>query len=394
MLILLLVFFISSCGLDNSKIDIFLKQREKKRYNVYFIKPPIVFSDAMAIDFNGGSPPILWISDNKKKLFESGPVNESKYYDFPGLGLDQEIFESKKSIDEYINKSSMIWEQDGDNLVIDYYYENPLEKKTTAFLHHLYTDCRYQIADGFSCRRGEDRPRPPGKWFTIWHDLKDPVVEMSTGSYYGIYAITKGGKLIAVEKEDFGEVIYAFLHDDLKFIKNSENRYFINAPSNYLCMQTADKTVYCSEQNVLEYGSGQYGVVNNKYPMLAKVATLDFFVKEVAFGGRHFCFLAENRDVWCQGDNGCGQITGRHDEEQIIKKPRKINFLDNKVRSITAHAAGNCALLVDGRVQCWGLGASVIREKLLEDKAYSKSFSWFHGYRPWQICLGGAENGI
>lgn len=128
--------------------------------------------------------------------------------------------------------------------------------------------------------------------------------------------------------------------------------------------------------------------------MLSKVETPSFDVVEVAFGGRHFCFLSTEGEVWCKGDNACGQITGRHDGKQNIDKLEKIDFLKNKAHQIFAHAAGTCALLIDGTVQCWGLGASVIRTRILPDSVYKRSLSWVHGFRPWRVCEGGALNGL
>lgn len=120
----------------------------------------------------------------------------------------------------------------------------------------------------------------------------------------------------------------------------------------------------------------------------------NFRADEIAFSSRHTCILSDLGEVWCMGDNSCGQITGRHDGIQHTKDLLKADFLAGPTKQLFAYPGGTCALLIDGGLQCFGLGASVLRKRLRPDEDYIRSYSWVHGFRPENICLGGAENGV
>lgn len=86
-------------------------------------------------------------------------------------------------------------------------------------------------------------------------------------------------------------------------------------------------------------------------------------VISVALGHSHTCVLLSNGGVKCWGANTKGEL-GYANTNQIGDDPNEVpvnyNALDigGEVTALTAGSQHTCALLVDGRVRCWGRGDS------------------------------------
>lgn len=104
----------------------------------------------------------------------------------------------------------------------------------------------------------------------------------------------------------------------------------------------------------------------------ADVATLKRFVKggltalpcnavaSLGLGGQHSCAVMQSGRVRCWGDNSLGQLglgniiaIGSNDAAWATTDAA----LSGAVASLAAGSGHNCALLVDGSVQCWGEGS-------------------------------------
>lgn len=137
-----------------------------------------------------------------------------------------------------------------------------------------------------------------------------------------------------------------------------------------LCVVHNDGTVGCAGSN----GSRQLGLLHNSHKGTARglnwLATLEsvpriFDAVDVAVGSNHACALLANGTVKCWGANGNGQLgTG-----DTTSYPTTHAHVENDWPSVnlgtgrTAVAISSgtqftCALLDNGLVKCWGLGAS------------------------------------
>jgi|GEM_PF-4328231 len=377
--------------------------KSTQRYQVLAVEPPMVFHGVMALKGNDGNWPYIMMQTvndtyytdiNASYSSDDGITNDRTK--LMGLGLSLKFYtDLKDNQDLRLEKSSVTLRVEGNRLFEDRYY-GVYEKEVTTvkMLDGNCLECHFTVNEGLKCRIN-CYLNEPGEFKTVWHDRENPIVELTHLLHDGIYAMTKSGQLLHINRyRDQKGLQPKRLHNDITFVRNTQGRYFINAPSNLTCMKTKERDIYCAEKSALANGSKIYGLTSQTQPLLAKVDQPSFDVEEVAFGGRHYCFLAANGDVWCKGDNSCGQITGRHDKKQFIEKLERVEILDNKAKQLFAHASGTCALLIDGRVQCFGLGASVKRTRILDDEAYRSSFSWVEGFRPWRVCEGGAEYGL
>lgn len=75
-------------------------------------------------------------------------------------------------------------------------------------------------------------------------------------------------------------------------------------------------------------------------------------VEQMALGAYHSCLRTFEGDVYCWGANYDGQI-GATGAETPTMKPTRVE-LDGKATFLAAGTGHNCAVLADGRVQCWG----------------------------------------
>ena len=390
-LIILLFLFFNACKqeiIQETIIEESKKIVSNKRYEVKILEPPIIFSDVSAMSGQAGQWPLLFIQQN------NGDINaDNNLYDRPerllrlGLGLSLQFHKLNENEDkEWFEAGSLKILYDGNLLKVEH---NPIiqENFVSSFDFKYYKEflnCNISNKEGLSCIvdcTGSVSNKCLKKY--IWSNQQNPIVEINITSNPGVYAMTKNGTLIfsTRQRAEISDTIA--LHPNIKFIKNSDGRYFINHGSNAACMQSENLDIYCSDL----YNS-------ESSPSLTKVINLDFKAERTAFSGGHFCFLSGNGDVFCIGDNTCGQITGRHDQELIFKKPKKIEFLNYPAKEVFVYSGGTCVLLTSNQVQCFGLGASVIRKRLFPDEKYRRSFSWLNGFRPEDVCKGGAEDGV
>lgn len=75
-------------------------------------------------------------------------------------------------------------------------------------------------------------------------------------------------------------------------------------------------------------------------------------VVSLSAGGYHTCAVLTDGSVKCWGDNSKGQSAGGS-SASVYTSPQSIDGL-SKVVQVAAGESHNCALLVDGTVQCWG----------------------------------------
>jgi alpha-tubulin suppressor-like RCC1 family protein len=80
---------------------------------------------------------------------------------------------------------------------------------------------------------------------------------------------------------------------------------------------------------------------------------------QVAAGGNHTCLLNSEGLVWCWGQNLSGQL-GRGFESLRELQPAEPVTLPSpgRAKAITSGIDHTCALLVDGKVSCWGSNSS------------------------------------
>ena len=117
----------------------------------------------------------------------------------------------------------------------------------------------------------------------------------------------------------------------------------------HACAVLADGRVRC-------WGSNQYGQLGNGttskssfVPVTVRGLTN---VVAVAGGGGHTCALLTDGRVECWGSNGEGRL-GDGTTVQYSAVPVTVSGLTNAV-AITGGGGHACAVLADGRVQCWG----------------------------------------
>jgi len=84
---------------------------------------------------------------------------------------------------------------------------------------------------------------------------------------------------------------------------------------------------------------------------------LDTGVISIAAGGYHTCVLLTDGIIKCWGNNQYGQL-GNGVSKSVQNEPVYVVELGGNAVSITAGEYHTCALLSDGRVQCWGLNGA------------------------------------
>lgn len=75
-------------------------------------------------------------------------------------------------------------------------------------------------------------------------------------------------------------------------------------------------------------------------------------IADIVSGENHSCALTRSGGVYCWGRNSYGQLG--NGTTQYSADPVQVIGLTSGVRSIAAGTYHNCALLIDGRVKCWG----------------------------------------
>ncbi len=78
-------------------------------------------------------------------------------------------------------------------------------------------------------------------------------------------------------------------------------------------------------------------------------------VTALSSGDRHNCLLTEGGAVYCWGRNDDAQC-GLGNEDMYVYLPAQTQTLASGVSQVRAGEKHSCAILDDGRVQCWGRG--------------------------------------
>lgn len=104
------------------------------------------------------------------------------------------------------------------------------------------------------------------------------------------------------------------------------------------------------------WGDGSFGQLGDgegsDSAVPVEVAGLPSAAIAVAAGGYHTCALLGDGSVWCWGDNRFGQLGDGTTDRQVT--PVAVEGLLSPARSVVTGGSFSCALLTDGRVQCWG----------------------------------------
>ncbi len=121
--------------------------------------------------------------------------------------------------------------------------------------------------------------------------------------------------------------------------------------SNHACAILADNRVICWGEN--DWGQlGVGGMVSVSYPVF--VSGLVGELMTLAAGEEHTCVALADGHVQCWGSNLNGQLGNGAPSYTPQITPVSVTGLGGKVIDLAAGSWHTCALLEDGRVQCWG----------------------------------------
>ncbi len=118
----------------------------------------------------------------------------------------------------------------------------------------------------------------------------------------------------------------------------------------HACGLSRDGAALCWGDNAV----GQLGLgdVDSRYePWPVLQGSLSF--TQVSGGGTHTCALTEDRDVYCWGGNGFGQL-GTDAAPAVEPNPVRV-FTDVKFLSVEVGGAHTCGVTSLGIAYCWGL---------------------------------------
>lgn len=116
----------------------------------------------------------------------------------------------------------------------------------------------------------------------------------------------------------------------------------------HTCAALRDGHVQCWGQNA----SGQLGDGSvQDSPLPADVVDLGG-VAALTAGAAHSCALTAGGEVFCWGGNSSGQLGDGTRTDRLT--PVQVQGLTGPVISISAGSTFNCALLSEGKVECWG----------------------------------------
>jgi alpha-tubulin suppressor-like RCC1 family protein len=124
----------------------------------------------------------------------------------------------------------------------------------------------------------------------------------------------------------------------------------IDASREGACFVTDPGEVYCMGRN--NYGQMGTGVSSpGAFPVPQLVSGTSDIV-QVSYGSRHVCARAEDGPVSCWGRNDAGQL-GLGMADGAVHSAASVN-LGEPIWQLSAGAAFNCGLTLDGGVLCWG----------------------------------------
>ena len=360
-LLMLVIILMASCTKTppSGKSE---KSERPQRYEVSLRDPPMVAIDAVAIAGNHAQWPSLVYLRKNGEIFKDDHIRafkeDSREKREQSLGLGPSFIfnkadEKEEKSQHWFTKQSMQLTYQSGQIMRDY---NDLAKKgpsDTVAIDDIrdLMECRLSATSEFACYvpdSNNDNAKTPEK--ILWQDEQNPIVEISTTSYPGVYFFSQDGSLWYFNRERTEVSDLARANAGMRFLKNHHGRYFIQSRRNEVCLQRDNLAIYCYEHNELGsfVGDGSEGG-----PDLKKIIDLDFKVDEVAYSGHHACFLAESGELFCKGSNTCGQITGRHDQEQNLPSQKKWifwrvplrKFLPMPVEHARSYAMDACSAL-------------------------------------------------
>jgi alpha-tubulin suppressor-like RCC1 family protein len=126
----------------------------------------------------------------------------------------------------------------------------------------------------------------------------------------------------------------------------------VAAGAQHSCALTGAGAVWCWGGNVGgELGDGS--TISRQLPDVVQGIEGDVTGISASQGRWHTCAVTSDGGVQCWGNNQFGQIgNGRSDD--VAPRPTPVKGLGGKAKAVSAGGMHTCALLDDGRVQCWG----------------------------------------
>ena len=121
----------------------------------------------------------------------------------------------------------------------------------------------------------------------------------------------------------------------------------------YVCTLLLDGNLMC-------WGLNDFGELGNGTQDMSwtpvEVKNLDGKAVDMAVGGSHACALLDDGRVQCWGRNRYGTL-GIGELTDLSLVPVDVVGLESEVVSIDAGGLHTCAVIDDGSIQCWGLGS-------------------------------------
>jgi alpha-tubulin suppressor-like RCC1 family protein len=151
--------------------------------------------------------------------------------------------------------------------------------------------------------------------------------------------------------------------DSFGYVQVGSNAVKVVAGSNHTCAILDTGNVVC-------WGDGAYGklgygntttIGDNEQPWQAGVVSVGGPVKDIALGEDHTCALLQTGEVRCWGRGIHGQLGYGNTQnlgDNDLPSSKGVVAVGGDVVQISAGDNHTCALLVNGFVRCWGLGAS------------------------------------
>ena len=183
-----------------------------------------------------------------------------------------------------------------------------------------------------------------------------PLSKLSVGGAYQVCAISTAGAAYCWGADTWGQLGNGVPLEDSNLPVpvtglGAGTTADIAGGGLFTCALTAGGGVKCWGYN----GDGELG--NNSptnSPVPVNVNGLSSGVSAIAAGNYHACALmATDGSVKCWGNNGYGQIgDGTIDVNRLVPVP--VVGLSAPAIAISAGGDHTCALLNDGRMQCWG----------------------------------------
>jgi len=164
------------------------------------------------------------------------------------------------------------------------------------------------------------------------------------------------------------------------------------------CVVTKDKTLHCWGENAGSHNFGEYPY-SYSVPVNLRSEGFEFAqdVNKVSQGSSHSCYLNDEGNIFCWGENLKGQLGNDSFEKSF--KPVKVQdsgVLNGKeVVEISLGSNHSCALDVDGSVYCWGfnyfgqLGDGTFTNSSVPVKVFDSGV--LSGQKVVQISLGGSS---